>query len=214
MNNYSRIILLIKVLVFCTAPTPAQLSQTGSGESSVSQSRPISERAGDQLVALPRQKIFQKDILGWQDARWGMTEADIVKTFSASLKKLPKRALYKNVYVDYVITDLKLNRENFTVHFQMDTKTNRLAQLLIRLDQMKSDSPRNDAFLGLEELLSQKYGTPSYKRDEMEYLISRTRQWTFPTTTIELSYGYIRSISSSLLTIRYFQASSSDTNKL
>ncbi|HEU0144469.1 MAG TPA: hypothetical protein VFQ47_06770, partial [Nitrososphaera sp.] len=156
----------------------------------------------------------QNDVLGWQDARWGMTEADIVRTFGSSLKKLPKRDLYKNAYVDYVIPDLKLNRENFTVHLQMDAKTNRLVQILIRLDQMESDSPRNDAFLGLEELLSQKYGTPSYKKDEMEYLILRTRQWTFSTTIIELSYSYVKSISSSTLTIRYFPASASDANKL
>ena len=165
--------------------------------------------------------LKQNDVLGWQGSRWGMTEMDIVRTFGASLKKLSKRNLYKNRYVDYVIPNLNLNKEIFTVHFQMDARTNRLIQILISLDQRESDSPRNDIFLGLEEILSQKYGTPSYKKDKEDkigsFLTIRERQWSFPSTIIELNYDYSKNyngIFSIDVTIRYFPASLSDANKL
>jgi hypothetical protein len=153
-------------------------------------------------------------VLGWQDARWGMTEDDLVRTFGSSLQRLPKRELFQGAYVDQVIPNFILNGEVFTVRFQMDPRTKRLIQILIRLDQMDSSSSRSDAFFSVEELLQQKYGAPTYKKDETEHLISLDRRWVYPTTTIELHYSFIRSISASTLTISYFPSNISDANKL
>jgi len=234
MNNCSSIISAISVLVLATIYSPAQSSQTDTRESSVLKPRSTAERVCyDSPTAQPRVNSAkslarvpkpvpeslrtpkQKDVLGWQDARWGMTDADIVKTFGASLKKLPQRKFLTHWYEDYIIPNFKLNLENFTVHFQMDPQTNRLTQILITFDQEVSISPRNDVFLGLEELLTQKYGAPGFKKDETErYILSRSREWMFPTTIIELSYSYHKTISVNSLCIRYFPAGATEANKL
>lgn len=154
------------------------------------------------------------DVLGWQDARWGMTEEDIVRTFGSAVQRLPQKELFRNAYVDQIIPNFTVNGEVYTVRFQMDPRTKRLIQIMIRLDQMESSSSRADAFFGLEELLKQKYGAPAYKKEETQHVISLERRWIFPTTTILLHYSFIRSISASTLTISYVPSNTGDVNKL
>src|SRR2546421_12952226 len=88
----------------------------------------------------------QKDTLGWQDARWGMSETDIVRVFDSKLKKLPKREVFVGRHVDYVIPEFEIEDKKFTVFFQMDDDTNKLAQVLIRLNEQKSRIPREPIF--------------------------------------------------------------------
>lgn len=155
----------------------------------------------DQPTPSPRQ-----DVLGWKDARWGMTADDLIRTFGQALQKLPHRTRYKNAFVEYVIPHVTLNQASFTVHFQMDTDTHHLNHIFMRLNTTASSAPSDDAFFGCEQLLIQQYGTPHAHKDvlRLEYL-SRSRQWLFPTTIIELSYAKIRPFSS--LTITYSPAS-------
>jgi hypothetical protein len=149
-----------------------------------------------------------KDVLGWQDARWGMSEQDIVRVFSPKLKKLPKKEVFLGLHVDYVIPDFGLEGGIFTVFFQMDDATNKLSQILIRLNEQESRVPREQLFNRLGSLLSHEYGSPNYTKDERysyEFKgIDLSRRWKFSTTTIELGYGWDSQIYASLLTIRYF----------
>ncbi|MDQ3819427.1 MAG: hypothetical protein M3362_17360, partial [Acidobacteriota bacterium] len=153
-----------------------------------------------------------KDVLGWRDARWGMSEQDIVRAFSPKLKKLSKKEVFLGLHVDYVIPDFGLEGELFTVFFQMGDATNKLSQILIRLNEQESKVPREQIFNRLESLLIREYGPPNYTKDERysyEFKgIDLSRRWKFPTTTIELSYGWDNQINASLLTIRYFPSKS------
>lgn len=155
-----------------------------------------------------------KDVLGWQQGWWGMTADELLRTFSPQIKKLPKRDIYRGTYAEYIIPDYRVESDPYTVIFQMDNRTNRLAQVLIRSGEYSKDSPYLRAFDRLEALLSQKYGSVRYRKDNDDrQFMKRERQWVFPTTTIELSYTFMQGISSDL-TIRYYPTAASDTNKL
>lgn len=155
-----------------------------------------------------------KDVLGWQQGWWGMTADELLQTFGARIKKLPKRDIYQGTYAEYVIPDYSVESDPYTVIFQMDNRTNRLAQVLIRSEEYSKDSPYLAAFDRLEALLSQKYGSVRYRKDDDDgRFVKRERQWVFPTTTIELSYTFMQGISNDL-TVRYYPTASSDANKL
>ena len=152
----------------------------------------------------------QRDVLGWEGARWGMSEAELLKAFSSKLKKLPARQEFLALHVDYVLPEFKLKSETFTVFFQMEKNTNKLAQVLIRLNEQVSRLPREEIFNSLAASLAGEYGEPGNKSDDRYSLSSKykgielNRTWKFQTTTIELGYGWDDQIYASLLTIRYF----------
>ncbi|MDQ3819286.1 MAG: hypothetical protein M3247_05555, partial [Thermoproteota archaeon] len=137
-----------------------------------------------------------KDVVGWQGTRWGMSEQDLIGVFGSRLKKLPKRMDFLKWHVDYVIPEFQLENNIYTVFFQMDDKTNKLAQVLIRLNEMESQIPREQIFNNLVSLLTREYGSPSGNADNrysflVKYKgIDLSRTWKFPTTTIELGYGW------------------------
>lgn len=112
-------------------------------------------------------------------------------------------------HVDYVIPDIQLANEKFTVHFQMSDTTEKLSQILIRLDEQKSPIPREKVFNSLESALEQLYGKALDKIDERrtsdDFVFMRlTRVWKFKTTTIDLTCSWDSQIDASLLTIGYF----------
>jgi len=153
-----------------------------------------------------------QDVLGWQDSRWEMSTAEIQAIFKSNVTKLPKREDFGTVYVDYAILNYDIEGGKYTVFFQMDKKTEKLSQVLIRSD---NKLPSELYFNKLESLLISKYGSPGYKNDDRKPVISLDRQWTFSTTTIELSYRWDGLVEfGSQTTIRYFPTKKRDTNKI
>ena len=150
----------------------------------------------------------QKDVLGWEDSRWGMSETRLVNTLGARLTKLPKPQSFLDLHVDHVIA-LELQGEQFTVFFQMENRTNTLSQVLVRLDEMETRQPREDLFTKLEFWLTKQYGpatSRSNERDSRSAIksLALNRTWKFLTTTVELAYEWDNQIYASLLTVRYF----------
>jgi hypothetical protein len=139
-----------------------------------------------------------------------MSNEDIVRVSGPRLKKLARSEVFLGMHVDYVIPEFELEGEKFTVYFQIDDATNKLSQILIRLNEQKSRVPRDEIFNSLESLLVREYGKPHDKRDDRRSssidfsFVDLTRKWRFPTTTIELAYGWDNQIDASLLTVSYF----------
>jgi hypothetical protein len=168
------------------------------------------------LAAKPR------DVLGWQGTRWGMSETALLNAFGSKLKKLPDRQAFVWLHVDYIISDFSLDGNAYTVFFQMDDRTNKLAQVLIRLNEMETRTPRLEEFNRLERLLTPELGAP--EKDDHNFderasnfrSIEQRRTWKFHTSTVELYYGWDNQIYASLLSIRYFptgRASTATPNK-
>jgi hypothetical protein len=147
-----------------------------------------------------------KDVLGWELARWGMTDQDIVRVFGSKAKKQPDFEQYGSGLLGYIVTGINLRGHRYAAYFRMDE--GKLGEVDVRFQQMQSRVPREDLFNGLESLLTHRYGAPDGKTDERSSekpikFLSLVRTWRFATTTVELSYGWNEPSSSNLM-VRYF----------
>lgn len=156
-----------------------------------------------------------EDVPGWQDARWGMKETELVERFGAQLTKLAKPDQFKDAFVNYVITPYEIESGKYTVHFQMNKESLELDQILIRLNQMESAVPNDIYFNQLDSLLTRKYGTPKWKNDnKAQSSYNLSRQWVFPTTCINLEYSWSHLTNFNLLTLRYYPTKKSTLTKV
>lgn len=159
------------------------------------------------------------DVSGWQEARWNMSEAEILEAFKTRLTKLEKRIVFadKTGYADYAIPDYEIEGNKFNVYFDMSNETQKLMDVRIRLQEEKSIIPKDTLYFPrYEELLTRKYGVPAFKNDERtSQNVSLERLWVFKTTTIKLSYSWLGAdLRYSWLTITYFPSSVGDINKI
>jgi len=153
-----------------------------------------------------------KDLSGWQTAVWGMQEYEIIAMFGPKLWKLRKRAKFVSTYADYTIPNYEIEGRPYTVFFEMDNRTNRLSVILVRLNEMKSKTPREDVFAEVEAVLTKTLGDTTNRKDlrpttpdgYVRIILNRT--WRFPTTTVEFAYDWSNYVHSSVLGIRYIQA--------
>jgi len=150
----------------------------------------------------------QQDVLGWENSRWGMSETNLVTTFGSRLTKLPEPKSFLDLHTNNVAT-LGLAGEPFTVFFQMDNRMNTLSQVLVRLNEMESHVPLEELFNKLDSPLTRQYGSATLRSDERDFKstiksVYLSHTWKFPTTTVELHYGWDSQIYASLLTISYF----------
>lgn len=126
-----------------------------------------------------------KDVEGWDKARWGMTEDQILQTFKGRLNKLPKTKKSGYTYVNLQINDFVVEGIKCAVSFKMDTKSKLLKMVSIEPMKKKDNTPAN--FNLLKEMLTKKYGHPDY--DSEDELIDYELRWHFPSTEINLSYS-------------------------
>lgn len=158
----------------------------------------------------------RNDVTGWEQYRWGMSNEDIGRTADRRLTKLTKSEKFLGMHVDYIVPQYQIIGKVFTVYFQIEDNSGGLRQILIRLNEQKSKAPQEELFRGVESLLTRQYGEPLDKIDGRRTstdnfkFIDLTRVWRFPTTTIELAYGWDNQIDASLLTIRYFPTKASN----
>ena len=127
-----------------------------------------------------------KDVLGWEDTRWGMTAEDIAKLLGERAKRVPSVKVYGDWYYLYTVP-VNLKGQTYTAILLMDYSTAKLVRVDVRLDQYESPTPREDVFNAFDALLTQQYGQPDSKQDER---LSDRRgignTWKFPTSTVEL----------------------------
>ena len=127
-----------------------------------------------------------KDLLGWEEVRWGMTADDIARLFGSRAERVPSVEAYGDWYYLYTVP-VNLQGEQYTAILLMDYTTSKLARVDIRLNQYESPAPREDVFTALEAMLTQQYGQPDSKKDEPRSDNWRIgRSWKFQTSTVEL----------------------------
>ena len=158
------------------------------------------------------------DVLGWQEAKWNMSEQELLDTFKPKITKLDKRKILSDDYgyEDYAILDYEIEGNKFTVYFDMDNTTKKLKRVQLRLNEGESLISKDSLYFPLyESLLTRKYGTPSFKNDDRKpRMVVLKRQWIFKTTTIELRYVWSSMGNFSWLTIMYFPSQAGDINKV
>jgi hypothetical protein len=161
---------------------------------------------------------FPADVEGWQEARWGMTEAELVTAFKSKLVKRSEREMLvdNKGYADYIIPDYEIEGNKFTVFFDMDMQTKKLMRVRMSLTDGKSILPNDSGYFSpYEALLARKFGRPTFQSDERKKaMVTLKRQWTYKTTTIELLYvwAYMGNINWSR--IEYYPSKGGDVNKI
>lgn len=158
------------------------------------------------------------DVPGWQEARWGMTEPELVEAFKSRVTKLPERQALKDNqgYADYSIQDYEIEGNKFTVFFDMDMQTKKLMRVRMSLNEETSMLSKDTLYFPkYESLLTRKYGAPSFKNDERSRgMVILEREWFFKTTTVKLSYVWSSMGNFSWLKIMYFASKSGDLDKV
>lgn len=148
-----------------------------------------------------------KDVYGWNKARWGMTDSQVLKVLEGKATRLPnpKSAFglkeKKDAHASIEIKMLDIQNDKYRALFIFDDVTNKLIKVSLEASEK---NPPEVQFTRLEQVLTEKYGTPSYKNDDRtpdKRLRSGVvlggsdklaRAWNFPSTVIYLEYGLIR----------------------
>ncbi len=144
-----------------------------------------------------------KDVEGWNKARWGMTENEVLKVFEgkATAVEKPQKTLglskQWDAYVLVVLDEIEIGKDKYTVNFIFDGNDKKLIKVAVVI---KDKSPSELQFSSLEQMLTEKYGSPSFTKDDRtpDKRLSRgvvlegsdllERAWNFPSTIIELKY--------------------------
>jgi len=145
----------------------------------------------DLICALPTFGQL-KDVQGWREAKWGMTEDEILKAFKGEAVRLDKIEEWDqlNLYASIGINNYDINGNKYGVYFAMDKTTKNLKMVQIYLLDTTSGIVRN-RFRDLEQLLTEKYGAPSFKDASDKILNKIVVSWNIPSTIIELNYSNI-----------------------
>ena len=148
------------------------------------------------------QETPPKDVAGWRTATWGMTREQVMKEFAADgikevdgkLEITPFRLLVSDFDVTFGFLD-----PDGKINYGPGAPQDELAAVtLTGSDDAAEKFPRL-IFQGLESQLVAKYGQPGYRTNPQEATsrIGPTSgdssfvqaNWTFPTTTISLTYA-------------------------
>jgi hypothetical protein len=137
-------------------------------------------------VSVPNQ-TKPKDVLGWEETRWGMTSDEIGKALGSRAQKLTDSELYGDGYYDYLVPDITLQSSTFTALLIMDRETRKLSRVDVRLNQYESQKPPRDIFDALDAMLIAQYGAPDAKKDEPSSdQVHLSHIWRLQTSTVEL----------------------------
>ncbi len=130
-----------------------------------------------------------KDVQGWREAKWGMTEDEILKAFKGEAVHLDKAQDWDqlNLYASIGINNYDINGDKYNVYFAMDktAKTLKMIQIYAADKQYGLFQMR---FKNLEPIFTEKYGAPSFKDNSDRIVNKSVVAWYFPSTKIELQY--------------------------
>ena len=142
-----------------------------------------------------------EDVLGWRNTKWGLNEQEILNLFPKEAIKLKQAINYDDFYAPIAILNYEIAGDQYDVHFLFNRKTDKLEGINILPVEKKPESLRT-MFFQLEQLLTEKYGTPSLRQEDKK--INQTKIfWQYPSTVIKLSLFEIKIIDSSILGIYY-----------
>ena len=121
-----------------------------------------------------------RNIGGYDKTIWGMSEDDVLRAESPLAEKLdkPEKAETGDIR-SITIKAIKIASTEFRVMFIFDSKNRKLKQ--VTLESLNDLDPAS-TFSSIEKLLTEKYGTPTYKKEGKDV------SWKLPKTIISLRY--------------------------
>lgn len=135
-----------------------------------------------------------EDVQGWNKAKWGMTEKDIMNAFPGQITKQELEKTPDGCET-LKIDNIKIVDQDFAVHFRMDCDKNILKSILI-LPQLKGEpTPYQNMLVfrlydQLKLELIKKYGEPQLSESDLITKIRTKKTWVLPSTEIILEINY------------------------
>lgn len=123
------------------------------------------------------------DVKGWGNTTWGMSEDQLIKLYPA-IKRISENRL--------TLSNIVIGMSKYEVILVMD-RSKKLKEVFVAANE--KDMILKRQFDELEKELSLKYGPPALKnRPSSTVANEAVSAWTFPSTTIELSYVLMRGL--------------------
>jgi hypothetical protein len=122
-----------------------------------------------------------RNIAGYDKAVWGMSEDEMLKAESPRAEKVDKPFMSQEGIDSVTIKEIEIGPHKFHATFTFDHKSQKLVRVYLTSDQ-KGPFIASLIFSSIEELLTEKYGAPTYKQE------SKNASWKLPKTVIDLRY--------------------------
>jgi len=156
----------------------------------------------------------QTDLKGWRYAEWGMTADQVIKVFKGEVEWFEKPAEFENGNAPIGIESYALAGHKYKVSFVLD-KNSKLHMVSLDLQEEGNEA----IFESLEKLLTEKYGTSSYKnnrRDDggLAPSLYHETMWSFSKTTITLTYYELMTTTPMRVILLTYEAKNKELNKL
>jgi hypothetical protein len=141
------------------------------------------------MLAPARLAAAPADLTGWGATRWGMSRDELAHAIVAGLVRLDRPLHYEKLIVRDTLPNLRVAGRPFVALFQLDSASERLAQVLLRY---RGDFPMLGDFAAVRDALAAELGEPALRRAETDargafpsfWIEAR---WTFRTTHVVLS---------------------------
>lgn len=144
------------------------------------------------------------NLLGYGKTSWGMTPVDVVKAESPRAEILEKPEEFKAGIGLATIKEIQIGTQKFSVTFIFDALDVHLQQVNLTSAEKKNSGINGLSFSSLEKLLTEKYGSPTFKEE------SRVISWKLQKTTINLSHLDIPGVISQV-TVTYKPTEATDS---
>lgn len=120
------------------------------------------------------------DLQGWRQAKWGMTEEEILDAFRGEATRLNPPERYHRAVATVGVEYMQIGGFSFKADFLLDEKTKRLFQVTIR--PLHQEEENRIPFVlrdAVRDGLTRKYGNATVTA-------GHSFKWVFPSTIIEL----------------------------
>jgi hypothetical protein len=188
------------------APT-TQDEKTTNSPAEVKQDAQAAAPQAEEQAARNQTATNPPDTLdGWNRARWGMTEDEVLAAFGGEARRLATTEDYdftargqRKYFSSIGIDTLQIGSVKCSVRFLFFVDTRTLAYVLIRSKTTVNQLIAEGDFTRLEKMLTEKYGPRTYgsedrRRDGLGSTIDRQATWAMPKTKIELRFLYMEGI--------------------
>jgi hypothetical protein len=153
-----------------------------------------------------------EELAGWESARWGMTRAELATAFGDRVTALARPLDYGKFVARDMIREVRIAGRPFVALLQLDRRSDRLAQVLLRFP---GRFPTFADYRAVRLALEAELGSPARVRPETDYsgtfaAASIEVDWRLAKTHVRLRYtdahGGVYRLQRKELIVRYYPA--------
>lgn len=122
-----------------------------------------------------------KDLMGWKNTHWGMTEREIIDSVGGGVLSARDKMDYSTNYSTMVIPGRNVGGFSYDVIFQMSKSKHTLCKVLLQ-HELDENTDWLRPFDFAKTILDEKFGQSIRNGTSEGY------SWNFPTTIIDISY--------------------------